>query len=86
VQSMAVGLPVVTSPTGAHPDLIEDGVTGRFADGDEAWIEAIDGLVRDADTRRRMGAAARAAAEERFSIEAVAPALEAALRHAAGAA
>lgn len=86
VQSMAVGLPVVTSPTGAHPDLVEDGVTGRFADGEDAWVEAIDGLVRDADARRRMGAAARAAAEERFSIEAVAPALEAALRHAAGAA
>lgn len=84
LQSMALGLPVVTSPTGAHLDLVEDGVTGRFADGDDAWLEALGALLGDPAARARLGGAARAAVEARYSVEAVVPALEAALRHAAG--
>ncbi|MEO6462160.1 MAG: glycosyltransferase family 4 protein [Candidatus Eisenbacteria bacterium] len=84
LQSMALAKPVVTSPIGAHLDLVEDGVDGRFAAGDDAWFDAIDGLIADPAARTSLGAAGRATVERRYSIEAVAPALEAALRHAAG--
>lgn len=84
LQSMALALPVVTSPTGAHVDLVEDGLTGCFADGPEPWFATLDRLIADAPARARLGAAARSAVEARFSVEAVVPQLEAALRHAAG--
>jgi len=83
VQSMALAKPVVTSPTGAHLDLVEDGVSGRFATTPDEWLAALEELVVDVEARRRLGAAGRAVVEERYSLTAVAPALEAALRHAA---
>jgi glycosyltransferase involved in cell wall biosynthesis len=84
LQSMAMAKPVVTSPTGAHLDLVEDGVSGRFARTPAEWLDALEELVVDPAARRRLGAAGRAVVEERYSVAAVAPALEAALRHAAG--
>lgn len=51
VEAMAAGTPVVASPRGSMPELIDDGVTGFLAAGPEAAVDAVqraDGLDRAA--------------------------------------
>jgi hypothetical protein len=65
---MAAGLPSVCSPVGHNLHVIRHGVTGFFAADADAWAAALIRLIDDAALRARMGAAARAEAEARFSL------------------
>ena len=73
-EAMAVGRPVIASPVGGVPHLVSEGETGRLVPhGDpEALARRIVEIAGDADAVRRMGRAARAEAERRFSSAAVA--------------
>ncbi len=62
VQYAAAGLPTVASPVGAQREVVRDGETGVWATDAEAWLDALRRLCSDVELRRRMGAAARAAA------------------------
>ena len=75
IEAGLCGLPAVSTPVGAIPDVVEDGVTGRIVPiGDEeGLVGAVRALVDDRTRREAMGAAARARCLERFTIEAVAP-------------
>ena len=75
---MACGVPCIATPYGAVLDMIEDGENGLFADSPEAWASALERL-RDSALRQRMGAAARASVESRFSLRKAAPRLQAIL-------
>jgi glycosyltransferase involved in cell wall biosynthesis len=72
LEAMAHGRPVVASAVGGLRDLVADGETGLLVPpGDPAALRrAIQQLLGDAGLRRRMGAAARERARERFSWEA----------------
>lgn len=70
LQYMAAGLPVIANPVGVHPEMIRHGETGFLAATPEEWRAAITTLAGDADLRRRMGAAARLRAEERYFVPA----------------
>lgn len=61
VEAMAAGLPLVTTPCGAMPDRVRDGVEGlRVAVGDVAGTAAaLDRLVGDPALRHALGRAAR---------------------------
>lgn len=85
VQYMATGLPVVAQRTGSNPEVIEDGVTGFLVETQDQWYERLRLLVGDPDLRARMGAAARAAAVERFSVQAQMPRVAAVFDDAVGA-
>lgn len=78
---MAAGLPSVCSPVGHNREVIRHGVTGFFAANADAWVAYLLRLIDDVALRARMGAAARADAEARFSLAARAGSL-AALLHA----
>jgi glycosyltransferase involved in cell wall biosynthesis len=63
IEALACGTPVVTTPAGAAPEIVADGVTGYVRSGDMALVEAL-GRVPSIDR-----AACRRAVETRFSVE-----------------
>ncbi len=63
IEALAAGTPVVATPCGSAPELVDDGVTG-FVRADEAGLAAALGAVAGLDR-----SACRKAAEERFSAE-----------------
>lgn len=75
IQYMACARPVVTSAVGANVRIVADGVTGFVARDDRAWLAALETLIGDADLRRRMGAAGRAAVEREYCVQVTAPRL-----------
>ena len=87
-EAMAYGRPVVAASVGGLLDAVEDGVTGvRVPPGDvQALRAAVESLLADPGLRRRLGAAAREHARERFSWAAATEATLRAYREALGAA
>ena len=69
MQAQASGLPVISTPVGSIPEIIEDGVTGLLVPprDAEALKAALLRLLNDDGLRHRLGAAAHAQAQERYS-------------------
>jgi len=72
LEAMAAGRPVLTTPLGGLPELVENGVEGEWvpASDDAAWTEALQRALDDPARLRRMGAAAERRANVEFSLEA----------------
>ncbi|MCG0239849.1 MAG: glycosyltransferase [Firmicutes bacterium] len=77
LEAMAAGLPVVAVRAGALPELVRDGESGITAPpGDaEALARGVLRLAQDPELRRRLGAGARAVAEEHEAGRALAEVL-----------
>ena len=73
VEAMAMGRPVIASAHGGALETIAEGETGILVPpGDAgALADALAGLATDPDRRARLGAAGRARARGRFSVEAM---------------
>jgi glycosyltransferase involved in cell wall biosynthesis len=72
LEAMACGVASVALGRWGVRELVEDGVTGLLAEGPADFSRKLGLLVSDAETRSRMGAAARRAVELRFSWPAIA--------------
>lgn len=72
-EAMAFGRPVVAAAGGALLELVADGETGLLVPPRDAPAlrVAVERLLADADLRRRLGAAARERARERFGWDGV---------------
>ena len=72
LEAMAAGLPVVASDVGGVGELVVDGATGLLVPaGDPAALAAaLERLLADPELRRRLGAAGRERARERFDLRA----------------
>ena len=70
IEAMAMQLPVVSTQSGAIPEIVEDGVSGLLVPpGDAAALaQAITRLLNDAALRAQLGRTARKRIEERFDI------------------
>jgi len=70
LEAQACGLPVIATHVGGNPDLVGDdcGVLVPARDPD-AMAEAMRALLRDADLRTRMGAAARSRVLRNHSVD-----------------
>jgi len=78
LESMAAGVPVVTTPVGGSPEAVVDGETGFLVPtrNPGALARAIDPLLADAGLARRMGEAGRRRIVEHFSLDGMARATE----------
>ena len=68
VEFFSVGTPVVAFPTGALPEIIQDGVTGRIAKDKsaEALTEALEWMLESPEHIAEFGQNARQQSLERF--------------------
>jgi glycosyltransferase involved in cell wall biosynthesis len=78
-EAAAAGLPVIATRLNAVPEIVEDGVTGVLVPPGDLWalVEALRRLAGSAETRRALGAAARARIERIGAFERYASALTA---------
>lgn len=68
LQYMAAGLPVIANPVGVQAQLVRHGVNGFLVNSPDDWRDAAQKLARDADLRRRMGAAGRRRVEADYDV------------------
>lgn len=78
LESMASGLPVISTPVNAIPEVVTDGVNGLLTPPGkpEALAERILDLLRSAELRLRLGEAAREFIREHHDLASQAPVLE----------
>jgi glycosyltransferase involved in cell wall biosynthesis len=78
LEAMSAGLAVIATPVGGVPDVVTDGIEGRLVPpGDvDALAAALDGMLSNAEARRRMGVAGRTKAENEFSSSRIVPLIE----------
>ena len=71
LDAMACARPIVATRAGGIPEIVVDGVNGLLvpARDHHALAEAIVRALKDADLRQRMGNAAFASVNERFTVE-----------------
>jgi glycosyltransferase involved in cell wall biosynthesis len=70
VEAMGLGIPVILADAGAHPELIDDGISGLLvpAGALAPLVRALERLSGDSNERARMGAAGRLVAHTRFGM------------------
>jgi colanic acid/amylovoran biosynthesis glycosyltransferase len=71
MEAMAAGLPVISTPLGGIPEMVEHELTGELVpERDPAAIcAAMERLISDPERARRLGDRGRQIAREKFSIE-----------------
>ena len=74
LEGLSYGLAVITTPVGAHPEVIEPEVSGiLIPPGNvEALAGALVRVIDDASLRQRLGAGARRRFLEKFDVRAYA--------------
>jgi L-malate glycosyltransferase len=71
LEAMALGKPVIASASTGNLELITNGVDGRLVSpmDPKAWAAAIEALLGDTESARRLGSAARRTARETFALD-----------------
>ena len=71
LEAMASGVPVIVTPVGGSPEIVEENVSGRFFEPrDVTGLARIFGeMAQNSDLRTRLGTAARESILRRFTVE-----------------
>jgi glycosyltransferase involved in cell wall biosynthesis len=80
---MAVGVPVVASPVGVTPRVVEHGRNGLLAASEDEWVTHLLALAADTPRRKALGMQGRATVERWYSPRVQAPRLAQVLRSVA---
>jgi glycosyltransferase involved in cell wall biosynthesis len=75
IQYTAYGLPMVASPVGENPAIVQHGVNGFIAATLEEWEQAMKSLATDPTLRRRMGDPGRGMVEGGYFMQIATPRL-----------
>jgi colanic acid/amylovoran biosynthesis glycosyltransferase len=88
MEAMAAGLPVISTPLGGIPEMVEHEVNGELVPERDppAICAAMERLISDPERARRLGDKGRQIAREKFSIETSAGALRELFENIQGAA
>ncbi|NLT67849.1 MAG: glycosyltransferase family 4 protein, partial [Acidobacteria bacterium] len=86
IESMAAGVPIVATDVGGNSEVVEHNVTGYLIpDNDEtAMADRLLDLLRNPETRWRMGEAGRRRAAQLFSLQTMVNAYTDIYMHVAG--
>jgi glycosyltransferase involved in cell wall biosynthesis len=68
LQFMALELPVVASPVGVNPAIIDDGANGFLAATEDEWFERLSALLQSPQSRAGIGRAARERVVSAYSV------------------
>jgi colanic acid/amylovoran biosynthesis glycosyltransferase len=71
MEAMAAGLPVISTPLGGIPEMVESGVTGELVPERDptAFADAVEQMIENPERARRLGERGRQIAREKFSVE-----------------
>jgi glycosyltransferase involved in cell wall biosynthesis len=71
LEAMSLGIPTVATRVGGTPEIVEDKETGFLIESNdqEAFTRAIKNLLDQPEQRKKMGSAAKARFEDKFSVE-----------------
>lgn len=84
IQYMACGLPVVASPVGVNRDIVDDRANGFLVADENAWVDALERLIRDPALRCKFGTNGAKLVERRYSLRSQQECVANALHQAAG--
>jgi glycosyltransferase involved in cell wall biosynthesis len=70
LQYMALGIPALVSPVGMNVEVVQQGLNGYICATPAEWEVCIRQLLNNPGLRQRLGAAARATVEARYSVSA----------------
>ena len=73
LQYMALGIPALVSPVGMNTEVVQHGQNGFVCATPAEWEASLRQLLADAGLRQRLGTAARATIEQRYSVRANTP-------------
>ena len=73
LQYMALGIPALVSPVGMNTEVVQHGQNGFVCATPAEWEASLRQLLADAALRQRLGKAARATIEARYSVAANTP-------------
>jgi len=71
LQYMSMGRPVLASPVGVNTAIVDQGVNGFLADGEEEWLEKLSLLIEDVELRKKMGAKGREKIRKDYSMQGI---------------
>jgi glycosyltransferase involved in cell wall biosynthesis len=70
IQYMSLGIPPVISPVGMNCEVIEDNVSGFFANTEEEWYLTLEKLINNHERRKKTGLSARQRIIDKYSVKA----------------
>jgi len=73
IQYMSSGVAAIGSPVGANKEIIEDGISGLFADGLRGWEQGLSRLIEDRKLRASLSEKGRTRAVRKYSLQHTAP-------------
>lgn len=68
IQYSSLGIPAVVSPVGANKNVVEDGVTGYWAEGEQQWEALLERLIFDESLRMELGKNGRKKMVEEYAV------------------